>query len=161
MATHRCPVWGEKPTPNMAGMMSTMPRALTWIRPLGVERIRRSASQPPAKAPTIAAACQYKVADTPALPWPILNSDFRMAGIQSRTTQPASAGNVKYITSRRNDRLPKSARTVPSPAGARSALPGVRGRSLSSSSRGTASPMPSRPLQPKVPRHPSPGISAA
>ena len=43
----------------------------------------------------MAADCQYRVADTPALPWPILNSDFRMAGIQSRTTHPASAGRVK------------------------------------------------------------------
>ena len=79
----------------MAGTISAMPSALVKIRPRGLRRIQRSASQPPTTAPAIAASCQYSVADTPARPWPMANSAFRIAGIQSRTIQAASAGSVK------------------------------------------------------------------
>ena len=69
--------------------------ALVKMRPRSLRRIQRSARTPPASAPTMAASCQYSVADTPAWPWPMPNCCFRIAGIQSRTTQPASAGSVK------------------------------------------------------------------
>src|SRR5262249_12966908 len=42
------------------------------------------------------------------MPWPMSNCFLRIAGIQSRTTQPASAGRVKYSTSRMNEPLVSS-----------------------------------------------------
>ncbi len=46
------------PTPKIAGTIRLMPMALTKMRPRSCRRIQRSASQPPARAPTMAATCQ-------------------------------------------------------------------------------------------------------
>ena len=102
----------EFPTPKSAGMIRSMPRALTWIRPRSDRRIQRSASHPPPTAATIAADCQYRVAETPAMPWLMLKLFWRIAGIQSRTTHPARAGSVKYNTSRMNEPLVRSSDTT-------------------------------------------------
>ena len=89
------------------------------------------------------------------------NSDFRIAGIQSRTTQPASAGSVKYSTSRMNEPLPRSSRSArPGPVGdARGTSPAAAGRAGFRRKRnsGTAYAMPTMPQASKAQRQPRVG----